>query len=121
MNKNLYNEDYIKGIKFLLEVSKEQKINIRTVQWVPNVNKMLSEHNLCYKFWYNVWDQKSLHRIFLCKTWYDVMYVPDKWLFYWSTTKEGDDFWKTNLWGMLGFYEKDISFDFPSKLREMKL
>jgi hypothetical protein len=115
------NEDYINGMKFLLKESKKQGINIRRCLWIPHVSKMLSEHNLCYKFWYNVVEQGNLYRIFLCENWYDIMYVGDKWLFYWGTTEEGNDFWKNHLWEMLGFYEKDISFGFPSKLREMKL
>ena len=115
------NEDYVKGMRLLLREAKMQRINIRKAQWVPHVSKMLSEHDLCYKFWYNVWDQKSLHRIFLCENWYDIMYVSDRWLFYWGTTEEGNDFWKTHLWGMLGLDINNYSCDFYSKLKDMKL
>lgn len=87
------NEDYTKGMKFLLRKSKEQGINIRKVQWVPNVSKILSKHDLCYKFWYNVWAQKRLGRVPLCDTWFDVMYGPDKCLFCWGKTSEGQSFW----------------------------
>lgn len=111
------NGDYIKGIKFLLEKSKEQKINIRKVQWIPNVSKLLSEHSLCYEFWYNVWKQKRLNRVPLCETWYDVLYDFDGCLFCWDETRQGMAYWYVNLYKMLGVTGSDIG----GKLRNMKL
>lgn len=96
------NEDYIKGIRFLLKKSREQGVNVRKVQWVPHVSKMLSEHDLCYKFWYNVWKQNSLYKIPLCNTWYDVMYDPHKYLFSWDKSYEGHSFWVSMLRRVLG-------------------
>ena len=96
------NEDYIKGIKFLLQKAKEQKINIRKAQWIPNVSKILSEHNACYKFWYNVWQQNRLHKILLCDTWFDVMYDHYRFLFRWDATREGHSFWSSMLTEVLG-------------------
>ena len=114
------NEDYIKGIKFLLEKSREEGVNIRKVQWVPNVSKTLSEYNLCYKFWHNVWEQRKLYRIPLCETWFDIVYGDNKWLFIWLTTEEGSTFWKTHLWRMLGLGIPE-DFDFIKKLKDMRL
>lgn len=121
MIENLFNEDYKKGMKLLLQESKKQGINVRKCQWIPNVSKMLSEHDLCYKFWHNVVKQKYLNRVFLCKDWYDVMYDSAKWLFLWPLSEEGAAFWKTNLWEMLGLDLHDNFFDFPHKLKERKL
>ena len=100
MKKN-YNQDYIKGIKFLLEASKGEEINIRKFQWIPSVSKKLSEHNLCYWFWYNVVEQGNLYRIPLCDTWYDVLHG-EYCLFYWHETSQGLEFWYRNLYNMLG-------------------
>jgi hypothetical protein len=116
MEKN-YNEDYIKGMKFLLEKSREQGINIRKVQWIPNVSKLLSERNLCYEFWYNVWKQDRLDRTLLCKTWYDVIYGIDECLFCWARTRQGMAYWYVNLYKMLGVTGDDSE----GKLQNIKL
>ena len=121
MIENLFNEDYIGGMRLLLKESKIKGINIRRCTWIPNVSKILSERNLCYKFWCNVVKQGYLYRVFLCKTWYDIMYDGTKWLFLWPYTREGVDFWKGHLWGMLGLDEKDDFFSYPEKLRDMWL
>jgi hypothetical protein len=97
MEEKTFNEDYIKGIKFLLEKSREEGINIRKVQWIPHVSKMLSEHNVCYKFWYNVWSQKRLYRVPLCENWYDVMFDCHKCLFTWTNSCENHSFWSSVL------------------------
>lgn len=94
------NEDYIRGIKFLLKKSKEQGINIHRAQWIPNVSKMLSEHNLCYKFWYNVNTQRRLQDVLFCETWYDVLYA-NVCLFEWAFTYEGYVFWDDMFHSML--------------------
>lgn len=117
MEKN-YNDDYIKGIKFLLEASKRGVINIRKFQWIPSVSKKLSEYNLCYWFWYNVVEQGNLHRIPLCDTWYDVLHGDDC-LFYWAKTSQGLEFWHRNLYNMLGVSADDMDSDI--KLQDMKL
>lgn len=105
----MFNEDYIKGTKFLLGVSKEQGINIRKVQWVPHVSKMLSEHGVCYKFWYNVWSQNRLNKVPLCNTWYDVAYGQNSCLFCWSQTSEGHLFWYLTLCEVLNTEDMGIS------------
>lgn len=115
------NEDYIKGMKFLLKEAKIKGINIRRCTWIPNVSKMLSERNICYKFWYNVVKQGNLNRVFLCKDWYDAMYVSETWLFLWATTEEGVDFWRNHLWEMLGLDVHNDIFAFNDKLKEKKL
>lgn len=97
MEEKMFNEDYLKGMKFLLEVSKEQGINIRMCTWIPHVSKKLSEYNVCYKFWRNVWKQKRLYRVPLCNTWYDVMFHPNKCLFIWDKTHERHSFWHLML------------------------
>ena len=102
MEEKTFNEDYIRGIKFLLEVSKEQGVNVRKAQWIPHVSEMLSKHNVCYQFWYNVWYQKRLNRVPLCKTWYDVMFDIDKCLFTWDKSYEGHSFWVSMLRRVLG-------------------
>ena len=101
MIKNSYNGDYIKGMKLLLERSREQNFNIRQCQWIPSVSKLLSEHNLCYKFWYNVVEQNNLSEIPYCKTWYDIMHGYHC-LFYWCKSDEGVDYWLNGLYKMLG-------------------
>lgn len=122
MNKILYNEDYVNGMRFLLKKAKEQDLDIiRKCQWIPNVSKMLSEHDLCYKFWYNVWKQNKLHNVLLCKTWYDVMYDSRSWLFSWAFTEEGIIFWNNHLWKMLGLDECVNFFDYHEKLQGMRL
>jgi hypothetical protein len=113
------NEDYVKGIRFLLKETKERGINIRKVQWIPNVSKMLSERNLCYRFWYNVAEQGNLNRLPLCETWFDILYGCKKWLFIWLTTEEGSTFWKSHLWEMLGL--DDSYFGFVEELKGMRL
>lgn len=109
MKEETFNEDYIKGIKFLLEKSREEGINIRKVQWVPHVSKMLSKHNVCYSFWYNVWSQKKLDRIPLCDTWYDALFDLDKCLFSWTSTYEGHSYWSSMLSEVLGTHVSEIS------------
>ena len=115
------NEDYVKGMRLLLREAKMQGINIRKCTWIPNVSKMLSEHDLCYKFWYNVAKQKNLNRVFLCNDWYDIMYDSARWLILWSTTEEGIDFWRNHLWEMLGLDIYNDIFAFNDKLKEKKL
>ena len=118
MKKNSYNRDYIKGMKFLLEKSREQNFNVRKYQWIPSVSKLLSEHNLCYKFWYNVVEQNNLSEIPYCKTWYDIMHG-EHCLFYWGRSDEGLDYWYRSLYNMLGVSKNDENCD--EELQGMKL
>ena len=119
MEERTFNEDYIKGIKFLLEKSREEGINIRKVQWVPHVSKMLSEHNVCYSFWHNVWEQKNLYRIPLCDTWYDVMFDPDKCLFSWGKTYEGHSFWASMFYWVLGIHVSAFASEYNGSGRRL--
>lgn len=91
------NEDYKKGMRFLLQKCKESGINIRTVEWVPIYSSFLSERDSCYKFWFNVWEQGRLHKIKECDTLNDIALDCSKLLFYWCDTREGDDYWKRVL------------------------
>ena len=121
MKEETFNEDYIKGIKFLLSNSKRQGVNIRKVQWVPHVSEMLSEHKLCHKFWYNVWSQKKLDRIPLCNDWFDVMFDPEKYLFSWSQTYDGYSFWVTMLSKVLGVHVSGFSsYSFCASRRPLR-
>ena len=102
MKEETFNKDYLRGMKFLLNKSREQGVNIRKAQWIPHVSKMLSEHNVCYKFWYNVWSQKRLGRVPLCKNWFDVMFDCHKCLFTWANSCESHSFWSSVLSEILG-------------------
>ena len=115
------NEDYIKGMRLLLKGAKEQGVNIRKVQWIPHVSKMLSEHNLCYKFWYNTYSQNRIKYLLRCKTWYDLIYNTDVCAFLWILTYERPTFWRVKLWTMLGLDVDGDLFGFDTILTNMKL
>ena len=124
MNKNLFNEDYISGMRLLLKKSKEQGINVRQCQWIPNVSKMLSEHNLCYKFWNNTCSQNRIKNILKCDNWYDLLYSFNVCAFLWIVTNEKPTFWREKLSTMLGLDDDDDSIDpidYNVKLMNMKL
>lgn len=121
MNKNLFNEDYISGMRLLLKEAKEQGVNIRKAQWVPHVSKMLSEHNLCYKFWNNTCVQNRIKLVVRCKTWYDLLYNPDICAFLWITTYERPTFWREKLWIMLGLNIDGEPIGYDMRLSDMKL
>jgi len=88
------NEDYIKGMKFLLAKCKEEKIEIRNIWWIPKLCSLLSKMNKCYDFWYNVYIQNNLGRIKLARCPHDLFHVHGKSLFIWSVTKEGHGYWE---------------------------
>ena len=97
---NGINKDYERGIKFLLKEAKERKINIRKCTWIPNVSKILSERNLCYKFWHNVVKQGRLRQTLFCENWYDVLFNRHH-LFDWFLTDEGYTFWNKKFHSIL--------------------
>lgn len=109
MNKNLFNEDYIKGMRLLLKESKIQGVNIRKARWIPSVSKKLSEHNLCYKFWFNTCNQNNIERMLKCDNWYDLLYNFNMCAFLWMLTSESSTFWREKLSTML---DLDIDGDF---------
>lgn len=87
------NEDYRKGMSLLLHKCKVSNINIRRLYWVCDFSMLLSKHNACYKFWFNVDKQLRMYRIPHCRTVYDIMYGPGRALFTWDKTEEGSSFW----------------------------
>lgn len=105
------NDDYKKGIRFLLQKSKEHNFNIHKYPWVCELSRLLSFHCACYKFWWNVCEQNRLKRIKICNTPDDFMYRYGKTLFTWDRTKEGGDYWFFILAEKL----------FPLGTREIKL
>jgi hypothetical protein len=94
------NKDYISGMKLLLKESKIRGVNIRQCQWIPHVSKMMSERNLCYKFWRNVVKQERLREVLFCENWYDVLFNKHH-LFDWFLTEEGYTFWNKTFHSML--------------------
>lgn len=94
------NEDYKRGMKFLLEKSKESNINIRKLWWIPILSKHLSEYDMCYNFWFNTYAQDRIKRIPLASCPHDLFHTSGICLFNWSITEEGHDAWselKTKL------------------------
>lgn len=87
------NEDYIKGVKFLLEKCKEKGVNIHPYHWVGDLSMILSWFGACHKFWSNVYEQNRLDRIPLCETVDDIMHYPGRILFQWQCTPEGGMYW----------------------------
>lgn len=85
--------DYTKGMKYLLHKSKECGIKIRNYPWVCDLSKLLSEHDACYRFWVNVYEQGNMNRISSCITPDDIIHGFNKALFIWADTPEGNDFW----------------------------
>lgn len=95
---NQYNQDYIKGMKILLQISHEKQFNVRKYTWIPLFSKYLSNEGLCEKFWANAQNQNIIGNITKFK-----FYHPCEErrslgelinsLLVWSRTKEGGDFW----------------------------
>lgn len=94
----MMNEDYIKGMKILLQISHERRFNIRKYTWIPLFSKYLSNDGLCEKFWANAQNQDVIDKIVRYKRIYPYKlrrplgrYI-DTFLV-WSQTIEGGDFW----------------------------
>lgn len=113
---NHENKDYENGIKLLVIECKKQGINYhsRKLKWLTKFSRMLSEHGLCYKFWYNTVNQSRLKNIKLCDYAYETCYENDeKILFYWAKTKEGVSFWDKKLeflWNTDSFHSEKLLF-----------
>lgn len=116
------NEDYISGMRLLLKKSKEQGLDIiRKCQWIPNVSKMLSEYNLCYKFWRNTCNQNRIKNILKCNSWYDLLYNINVCAFLWIMSNESPAFWREKFWIILGLDIDGDPIDCATKLSNMKL
>lgn len=92
------NKDFDDGMRFLFKVCKEQGIDIRKYPWIADLCKILSEHGVCYKFWFNTHTQNRLTKILTCCVICDILYGPSA-LFVWDDTPEGGAFWR----GLLAF------------------
>lgn len=90
------NKDFEDGMKFLFKVCKEQGIDIRKYPWIADLSKILSEHSVCYKFWFYSYTQDRLTNILSCCTIDDILYGQTA-LFVWNATQEGNDFWRSLL------------------------
>ena len=92
------NEDYIKGMKILLQYSHERHFNIRKYTWIPLFSKYLSNEGLCEKFWTNVQKQDGIYKITKLRYYYAYNYTMSLGslidsLLLWARTNEGEDFW----------------------------
>lgn len=94
---SIVNDDYKKGVGFLLKKCKEKRIYILDVDWVIPYSKFLSKKGACYSFWYNIYKQDRLDRVRQCSTLKDIAYDLKKTLFIWSHTKEGRTYWEQTL------------------------
>jgi hypothetical protein len=89
------NEDYIKGMKILLQISHENGVNIRKFKLIPLFCQELSEHGVCETFWkevrtqntvcsleryYHKWASRSLRMLLSA-------------LLEWKATPQGHKFW----------------------------
>lgn len=90
------NEDYKNGIRFLMQKCRAAGIEIRKYPWVCDLSKILSEHGVCYTYWFNTYKQDRLTNIPLCYEINDIMYG-DTTLFVWGSTSEGEVFWRSLL------------------------
>lgn len=93
------NEDYIKGMKVLLQISHEQGINIRKFELIPLFCQELSEHGICETFWKEV---RTQNRVRFLEHYYPLFYplwAPKNLrmlfsaLLKWSETPQGYGFW----------------------------
>jgi hypothetical protein len=97
------NEDYIKGMKLLLQISHEQGINIRKFECVPLFCQELSERGVCEAFWkevrmqntlrflehyYHIWSFKNLRMLVSA-------------LLTWELTSQGHSFWSRIYYSLL--------------------
>lgn len=87
------NDDYKKGVKFLLQHSKKYGFNVRKYQWLLPFLKRLSELNACYGFCVNIIQQGNLPRLESYVSTEDIFhsYSP---AFQWIETEEGFTYWK---------------------------
>ena len=62
MNKQ-YNQDYINGMRILIQNSHEQGFNVRRLKWVPSFCQKLSEYDACEPFWKEVVRQNTMYML----------------------------------------------------------
>lgn len=89
------NNDYKKGVAYLLRHCKEKGINIRKYGWIIPLSYALSKRRNCHKFWSCSIEQGRLtkSRLSSIKKVYQVFHGVDTCLFLWDQTKEGFGFW----------------------------
>lgn len=106
MYKNV-NDDFKKGIRFLLKSSRENRFNVKKYEWVLPFSLKLSELNICEKFWHNTVEQGNLTNISMCKNVQDIFHGrgADATLFLWNRTKEGYRFWRNVDAKLFGDYD----------------
>lgn len=98
------NEDYKKGVKYLLQYSKKYDINVRKYQWLLPFLKKLSELNACHNFCVNIVRQGNLPRLEKFETTKDIFHS-FKPAFQWAETDEGFAYWKNIDRKLFGKYE----------------
>lgn len=86
--------DYKKGIRFLLNETRKSGIYIKKCNWVVGFSRYLSRSGLCYSFWRNVFDQGNLSRIEKCLNIEDIFHGRDTCLFIWHYTPQNVEVWE---------------------------
>ena len=100
------NEDHKKGLSHILTESRKVGKNIKEVNWVLPVSKILAMNNICYPFWRAVVSQNSIDRVYNCHSFYDIAYGEAVFLFSWSNTREGHNFWEKRIRDLISQYPK---------------
>lgn len=107
--KKFINEDHKKGIKYLLNESRERKYNIKQLTWVLPVSAILAERKICLSFWKNVLKNHNFNYIERCHSFDDMSYGP-YFLFSWSDTNEGFEFWESNMTRLINEYKQNFRY-----------
>lgn len=109
------NEDYIKGVKYLMARCRENGIDYRKYPWLSDLSLLLSKYNSCYMFWCQSSVQKKIRLIPYCETAYHILFDINTYLLSWSNTPQGGTFWSNVFDKIFNLGEKKYN------LREYKL
>lgn len=118
----MYNDDYVKGLKFVISKCHDMGIEIKKYPWVADLCGILARHNRCYYLWDNCYKQKRLHNITGYNTLYDLL-IADRAFVLWRDLEEGDTYW-SEFFGLI-FWENELELlkkgfdiDFYNKFRQ---
>ena len=88
---NQYNQDYVNGMRVLLQISHEQGINIRKFEWIPLFCQRLSEYYACEIFWKEVARQNTMYML---KNYFPLdPKILVSLMLTWNETPQGSYFW----------------------------
>ena len=118
MNKNVLNEDYKKGITYILKESRKVGLDIKQYSWVIGFSLYLSEQNLCEKFWRNVVANNTIKKIPNCKV-INNLFHGDTHLFEWFKTPQGSIFWYDFEVDMKKSFHGDTYLEIFNKIKKI--